>query len=64
MTILTDDQAALLLRVTPHTLRRWRARGIGPAWLKLVGSIRYLEDDLLSFAAAARKHPHTEAGND
>lgn len=35
MKLLTTKETALLLRVTPDTLKHWRMQGIGPDWVKL-----------------------------
>jgi excisionase family DNA binding protein len=42
--LLTEIEAAALLRVAPRTLRRWRAEGIGPPAIRVGhgrGRIRY-----------------------
>ena len=35
--LVTTAQAAALLGVRPHTLRCWRMRGVGPAYLRFGG---------------------------
>jgi excisionase family DNA binding protein len=35
--LLTQDEAAEYLRVSPRTLERWRLLGIGPRYVKLGG---------------------------
>ena len=39
--LLTPKQAAEMLATPAGTLKRWRAEGRGPAWIKLEGSVRY-----------------------
>ncbi len=52
---LTPRQVAERLCVTERTLERWRRLGIGPAYLRLPGRVRYrLEDiELTSVAICA-----------
>jgi excisionase family DNA binding protein len=38
---LTPEQVSKRLQVPVETLRTWRARGRGPAWVKLGRHIRY-----------------------
>lgn len=44
--LLTAEQMATLLQVHPATLWRWRAKGVGPAFIRMgdgnKGTIRYL----------------------
>ncbi len=52
---LNVSEAACLLGVSASTLRRWRQRGIGPAFLKLgPRRIRYSRIDVDAFLKAAR----------
>lgn len=44
--LLTEDQAADILRVSPRTLQGWRQRGDGPPWVKLGATVRYRRRDL------------------
>jgi hypothetical protein len=63
--LLTDKQAAPLLGVEPATLRSWRCRGIGPAYVKLgLGSkaaCRYNPSDIEAFIAQCRQVPSVRA---
>ena len=54
------EAAASLLGLTRSTLDAWRADLVGPNYLKLGGSIRYLKDDLLDWLKSQRQLP-TEA---
>lgn len=56
--LLTEDQAADRLGVSPRTLAGWRSRGGGPMFIRLGGkSIRYRIDDLNEFVADnVRRH--------
>jgi Helix-turn-helix domain len=46
MTLLTQREAALALRLSERTLERWRVQGIGPRFVRLHKSIRYRQQDL------------------
>lgn len=43
--VLTPQEAALYIGYSIHTLKAWRAQGIGPKFVK-AGSIRYRVKDL------------------
>jgi hypothetical protein len=50
MILKTEGQAAELLTLSVHTLRRWRVLGRGPVFLKVGGkAVRYRESDLNDF---------------
>ena len=53
-TYLTQSELGARWRVSNRTLQRWRARGIGPAWIELGGSIRLLRADVEAFEARQR----------
>ncbi len=52
-TLLTTDEAAQFLRLSPRTLERYRVEGTGPKYRKAGPGIRarvlYAFEDLLSF---------------
>jgi hypothetical protein len=52
MTLLTQREAALALRLSERTLERWRVAGIGPRFIRLNHSIRYRQQDLDAHVAA------------
>lgn len=41
--LLTVEEAAERLKVSKHTLNRWRVEGCGPPFLKLARVVRYLD---------------------
>ena len=47
--LLNEKEAAQFLAVKPTTLQQWRHRAKGPAYIKLVGKIKYRMDDLLRY---------------
>lgn len=52
--LLTTEQAAEWLTVTPAALRAWRTRGGGPAWIKLGNLVRYDVADLRAWLTENR----------
>ena len=55
--LLDTAEAAVLLHKPVGTLQQWRHRGIGPAYVKVGRSVRYLRSDLRSFLQAHRVEP-------
>ena len=53
--LITEAEAAGILRVSLTTLRHWRREGRGPVYRKLSRSVRYRPDDLADFIAASRR---------
>lgn len=51
--LLTEAQAADVLRVSPRTLQGWRHRGDGPPFVKLGAAVRYRRVDLRRYIAAS-----------
>src|SRR5215472_11467182 len=51
--LITEAEAADILRVSLTSLRRWRREGRGPVYRKLGRSVRYRPDDLADFIAAS-----------
>lgn len=56
--LLNENQVAERLRISPATLRSWRARGIGPVYVKLGAGkkspVRYHHRDLEQFIVQGR----------
>lgn len=44
--LMTEEDLSKYLQVAKPTLRTWRARGGGPAFKKVGGSVRYLKKDV------------------
>jgi len=53
--LVTEGEAANLLRVSLTSVRRWRREGRGPVYRKMGRSVRYRRDDLADFIASARR---------
>lgn len=47
--LLTQSEAAELLRLKPKTLARWRWDGKGPIYRKIGGAVRYAVQDLENY---------------
>jgi DNA-binding transcriptional MerR regulator len=55
MKLLTTSAVSEMLSVPEGTLRYWRKVGLGPSWVKLEGSIRYAEEDVLRYIERNRR---------
>ena len=53
--LLSTAEAAALLTVSAGTLKRYRAEGGGPPFLRLGGRVPYVRADLLEWALASRQ---------
>ena len=52
--LLTEYEAAKLLRVSVQLLRKWRSKGAGPEHVKLGKCVRYARNDVLAFIASLK----------
>jgi hypothetical protein len=63
--LLTEQEAAAYLAVSPATLRSWRCRGIGPAYIKLgsgpKAACRYNLGDLEEYIQGHRQVASVQA---
>jgi predicted DNA-binding transcriptional regulator AlpA len=59
--LLTQDEAADFLRLSPRTLERYRVTGCGPIYVKLGGRVVYRPSDLEEWIAARVRHSTSEA---
>ena len=60
--LLTESEAAALLIAKTQTLRAWRYRNRGPAFLKLAGKVRYRLTDVEAFIERSRVDPDAKQG--
>ena len=58
---LKTEEVARDLKVSPATLRQWRSRGVGPAFLRLGRAIRYDSVDIAQYLGSRRVAPSNEA---
>ncbi len=49
MEILSTEEASKYLKVSVHTLNRWRSQKKGPAFIKMGRYVKYNKDSLDSF---------------
>jgi len=56
--LINEDQLAEELHKKKTTLQAWRSRGLGPPWLKIVGSIFYDRRKVDAWIAAQERTPH------
>ena len=47
--LMVNKEAAVYLRISADTLRRWRSKGSGPRYIKINGRILYRRRDLERF---------------
>lgn len=63
--LLTEQETAARLGVTIHALRKWRARRIGPVYVKLTRSVasgvRYDPADLDAWIESRKQRPGTRS---
>jgi hypothetical protein len=52
---ITQAELARRWRISPRTLERWRARGTGPAYLKIGGRVVYRQIDVAAFENRRRE---------
>ncbi len=60
--LLTENEAAELLKVSAGTLRNWRSAKTGPPYVKFKtgGGVRYKENDLEIWASVTNIDPNAE----
>jgi transposase-like protein len=59
---LTDVEVAREFGLSPGTLRLWRRRRVGPRFVKIGRSIRYLSRDLEEYVAGHTVNTGDECG--
>lgn len=53
--LLTSEAAAQLMSISPATLRLWRHKGRGPAYVRIsTASVKYRLEDIQAWIAAHR----------
>jgi hypothetical protein len=60
--LITESEAAGILRVSLTSLRRWRRLGCGPVYRKLGRTVRYRANDLSDFVASAGRMSTSSTG--
>jgi len=55
--LISPLQAAQALELSPRTLERWRAHGLGPPYVRVGRRIRYLVCDITAWVERGREIP-------
>jgi excisionase family DNA binding protein len=58
--MLTTQQLAELLHISPRTIERWRVEGHGPAFVKAGRRVLYKEDTVDAWLSAAARGSTSE----
>ncbi len=65
--LLTQEEAAGLLCLSPTTLKKWRRTRRGPRYYRLGSAVRYKREDLEAFVSESAENPcsprHNEKGD-
>lgn len=60
MTVLLEaHEVSSILGIKKETLRSWRRREIGPPYIKILKTIRYVEEDLYIYLKDCRRNVKT-----
>ena len=62
--LMTPEQAAERLTVSPKTLARWRWAGHGPRFFKIGRLVRYSESDVQAFITAGVRSSTSDTGEE
>jgi predicted DNA-binding transcriptional regulator AlpA len=60
--LLTTEEAASRVRLSPKTLEKLRVVGGGPRFKKLAGAVRYKEEDLAAWIEACTRTSTSDHG--
>lgn len=52
--LLTQAEIALICRVQPETVKKWRSQGKGPRWIPMGRSVLYTAGDFAEWLEARR----------
>jgi hypothetical protein len=53
--LIRERELAERWKTSRRTLQRWRAKGAGPAWILMVGAVRYRLADVLAYEDTMRR---------
>jgi hypothetical protein len=59
--LLTETEAATILRLKIKTLQEWRRRKVGPRYYKIGGRVKYALEDLRAYLAQCAVEPQKPA---
>jgi hypothetical protein len=60
--LLTTEEVAELLRLSPSILNKWRLAGRGPSFVKAGSRVRYRLSDIAAFIAASTRGSTSATG--
>ena len=55
--LLSEEEVAELLGLSPATLKKWRRNHRGPRYYRLGSAVRYKREDLEAFVSESAEHP-------
>ena len=58
--LMTEDEAASLLKLSPTTLKKWRRTGREPRYYRLGSAIRYRREDLEAYVSRSAANPRSQ----
>jgi hypothetical protein len=61
--LINEHEAAEMLDLSVHTLRRWRWSGGGPRFVKLGRAVRYDSRGMAEFVDAGRRRSTSDTGD-
>jgi hypothetical protein len=59
--LMTPDEVADLIRITPSQLAQWRYEGNGPTFVKIGRAVRYRRDDVMAYVRDRRRSGTSDA---
>lgn len=62
--LITSSDAAILLCISPATLRKWRWEGKGPKFIKVGRKVAYRDSDLNTFIDGQVRRSTSDTGAD
>lgn len=60
--LITESNAAILLCVSPATLRKWRWEGKGPKFIKVGRKVAYRDSDIAAFIDSQVRQSTSDPG--
>lgn len=60
--LITESNAAILLCVSPATLRKWRWEGKGPKFIKVGRKVAYRDSDISAFIDSQVRQSTSDPG--
>lgn len=53
--LIRSAAAARMLDIREDTLRKWRAKGKGPPWVRMGGAVRYQAEDVKAWVESQKQ---------